>query len=91
MITVPIFFPLVKAFGYDPLWFGVLFLLNIEMSVTTPPFGLSLYVMKGVSPPGTTIKDVVRAALPFLGVDLVIMALMLVFPQLVLWLPSLMK
>jgi len=91
MITVPIFFPIVKAFGYDPLWFGVMYLLNIEMSVTTPPFGLSLYVMKGVAPQGTTIKDVVLAALPFLGVDLVVMALMLIFPQIVLWLPGIMK
>jgi tripartite ATP-independent transporter DctM subunit len=90
MITVPIFFPIVKALGFDPLWFGVMYLLNIEMSVTTPPFGLSLFVMKGVAPPGTTIKDVVLAALPFLGVDLIVMAMMLLFPQIVLWLPGLM-
>jgi len=91
MITIPIFFPIVKALGYDPLWFGVLFLLNIEMSVTTPPFGLSLYVMKGVAPPDTTMADIIRAALPFLGLDALAMALMMVFPQIVLWLPSVMK
>ncbi len=88
MITIPVFFPIVTALGFDPLWFGVMFLLNIEMSVTTPPFGLSLYVMKGVSSSDTTMGDVIRAALPFLGVDGIVMALMLAFPQLVLWLPG---
>ena len=91
MITIPIFFPVVTTLGYNPLWFGVLFLLNIEMSVTTPPFGLSLYVMKGVAPPDTTMADIIRAALPFLGLDVVVMALMMVFPQIVLWLPAVMK
>jgi len=91
MITIPVFFPIVKALGLDPLWFGVMFLLNIEMSVTTPPFGLSLYVMKGVAPKDTTMGDVIRAALPFLGLDVVIMALIMKFPALTLWLPAMMK
>jgi TRAP-type mannitol/chloroaromatic compound transport system permease large subunit len=91
MITIPIFFPIVSALGFDPLWFGVMFLLNIEMSVTTPPFGLSLFVMKGVAPKDTTMGDIIRAGLPFLGVDVVVMALMLAFPQIVLWLPNVMK
>lgn len=90
MITIPIFFPIVTTFGYNPLWFGVMFLLNIEMSVTTPPFGLSLYVMKGVAPPDTTMSDIIWAALPFLGLDVIVMALMMAFPQIVLWLPAMM-
>ena len=90
MITVPIFFPIIAGLGYDPLWFGVIFLLNIEMSVTTPPFGLSLFVMKGVAPRDTTMGDIIKAALPFLGLDAVVMALMLAFPRIVLWLPGMM-
>jgi len=91
MITIPVFFPIVQSLGFNPLWFGVMFLLNIEMSVTTPPFGLSLFVMKGVSSPDTTMGDVIRAALPFLGVDAIVMGLMLAFPRLVLWLPGVMR
>jgi len=91
MITVPIFFPIIAALGLNQLWFGVIFLLNIEMSMTTPPFGLSLYVMKGVASSDTTMGDVIKAALPFLIVDAVVMALMLFFPQIVLWLPNKMK
>ena len=91
MITIPIFFPIVEALGLDSLWFGVMFLLNIEMSMTTPPFGLSLYVMKGVAPEGTTLGDVISSAFPFLVVDAIVMALMLIFPQIVLWLPNVMK
>jgi len=91
MITVPIFFPIIGAFGLSQLWFGVMFLLNIEMSMTTPPFGLSLFVMKGVAPEGTTLGDVIRSGFPFLVVDAIVMVLMLLFPQIVLWLPNVVK
>ena len=90
MITLPVFLPLVQTLGFDPVWFGVIFLLNIEMATTTPPYGLSLYVMKGVAPPDTTMGDVFRAALPFLYCDAVAMSLMLAFPAIALWLPNLM-
>ena len=66
-------------------------LLNMEMAVTSPPFGLSLFVMKGVAPPDTTMGDIYRAALPFLGCDLVVMIAMIFFPPLVLWLPGMMR
>jgi len=91
MITLPIYMPIVATLGFDPLWFGVIMLLNIEMAVTTPPFGLTLFVMKGLAPRGTTMGDVYRAGLPFLGCDAVVMALMLAFPTVVLWLPGLMR
>ncbi|MFH1489616.1 MAG: TRAP transporter large permease subunit [Pseudomonadota bacterium] len=91
MIVLPIFVPVVRSIGYDPVWFGVIFLLNIEMAGTSPPFGMSLFVMKGVAPKDTTMSDIYKAALPFLGCDLVVMILLLVFPSLALWLPGLMK
>ena len=74
--------------GYNPVWFCVLFLLNIEMAMTTPPFGMSLFIMKGVAPPNTSMRDIFVAAFPFLGLDLLIMILLLAFPILALWLPS---
>jgi tripartite ATP-independent transporter DctM subunit len=90
MITIPIFLPIIKALNIDIVWFGVVMLLNMEMAMTSPPFGLSLFVMKGVSPPGVTMRDIYLAAIPFLLCDLVAMVLIILFPALVLWLPGLM-
>ncbi len=91
MITIPLYMPVIYALGFDPVWFAAIMLLNIEMGTTSPPFGLSLFVMKGVAPPDTTMGDVYRAALPFLFCDLIAMALMIAFPIVVLWLPGLMR
>jgi tripartite ATP-independent transporter DctM subunit len=91
MLTIPIFMPIINNLGLDPIWFGVLMLLNMEMANTTPPFGLTLFVMKGVAPAGTTMRDIYVAGLPFLGCDTVVMAILMAFPQIVLWLPKLMR
>jgi tripartite ATP-independent transporter DctM subunit len=91
MITLPIFMPVVHAFRFDPIWFGVIYLINIEMASTSPPFGMSLFVMKGVAPPDTTMGDIYRAALPFLYCDIAAMALIFFFPQLAFLVPSLMR
>ncbi len=91
MISVPIFMPVVYALGFDPIWFGILMLLNLEIAFTTPPFGLLLFVMKGVAPEGTTMGDIYRAALPFIVCDLIVMALIMAYPALTLWLPGLMN
>lgn len=88
MITLPIFMPVVAVLGFNPVWFGVIYLLNIEMATTTPPFGLTLFVMKGVAPPDTTMGDIYKAALPFLGCDLIAMILIIAFPIIALWLPG---
>ena len=90
MTTLPIFIPIVTKFEFDLIWFGVIMLLNMEMATTTPPFGLLLFVMKGVAPKGTTMGDIYRAGLPFLCCDLITMVIIMVFPSLVLWLPKLM-
>jgi len=91
MITLPVFVPTILVLGFDPVWFAVLVLLNIEMAMTTPPFGINLFVMKGVAPRDTTMGAIYRAALPFLGCDLVAMALIVAFPAVALWLPGLMR
>jgi len=90
MVTLPIYMPIVKTLGFDPLWFGTIMLINMEMATTTPPFGLVLFVMKGVAPPDTTMADIYKAGLPFLVCDGIAMGLVMVFPWLALYLPSLM-
>ena len=89
MITIPVFLPVVKAMGFSPLWFCVLMLINVEMALVSPPFGMSLFVMKGVAPVGTEMRDIYTAAFPFLGLTMAVMALILAFPKLALWLPGL--
>ncbi|MEM8856015.1 MAG: TRAP transporter large permease subunit, partial [Pseudomonadota bacterium] len=89
LLTVPIFFPLAAQLGFDPIWFGLIVLLALEISFTTPPFGLLLFVMKGVAPPGTTMRDIYLAGFPFISCILVLVLLLVAFPQLALWLPSL--
>ncbi len=91
MITLPIFIPVVEGLGYSLVWFCVLFLLNIEMAMTTPPFGMSLFVMKGVASSDTRMKDIYLAGFPFLACDMLVMAFLLIFPGLALWLPGLMQ
>ena len=89
LLTVPIFFPLAIALDFDPIWFGLIMLLALEISFTTPPFGLLLFVMKGVAPAGTTMRIIYTSAFPFIGCSLLLVALLIAFPQLALWLPSL--
>lgn len=88
MVTVPILAPLVHSLGYDLVWFGVMFVVNMEVAEITPPLGLNLFVMKAVSPPSVTMKDIIIGSIPFMILDLVGIALVCIYPQLILWLPS---
>ncbi len=89
LLTVPIFFPLAATLGFDPIWFGLIILLALEISFTTPPFGLLLFVMKGVAPKDTTMREIYLSAFPFMGCAMLLVVLLILFPQLALWLPSL--
>jgi tripartite ATP-independent transporter DctM subunit len=89
MITLPIFMPMIRAFGLDPIWFGLLFMIAIDIGDVTPPFGLRLYVMRGVLPAEVTMLDIIKASLPFLGLELLALALIVAFPAIALWLPKL--
>lgn len=91
MITLPFFIPLAHSADVNLLWFGVLMLIAMEISFTTPPFGLLIYVLKGVAPPQITIRDVYRAAMPFIALELVVLALIILFPVLATGLPALMR
>ena len=90
LITIPIFFPLVSFLNFDLFWFSVLMLMALEMSLTTPPFGILLFVMMGVAPKGMTLFQVAGAAMPFLICDAILIALLILFPVLALYLPGLM-
>lgn len=88
LLTVPIFFPLAQTLGFDLIWFGVIVLLALEISFTTPPFGLLLFVMKGVSPPDTSMRDIYVSAMPFMACAIILVGLLIIFPGIATWLPS---
>ena len=83
LITLPIFMPIVIALKFDPVWFAIIMLVNLETALMTPPFGLLLFVMKGVAPPGTGFGQIYLAAAPFVVINIIVMALLMIFPELV--------
>ena len=87
MVTVPIFVPIIKALGFDSVWFGVLFIMNMEMAFLTPPFGMNLFYMKAIVPSSITLGDIYRSIIPFVALQAVGLAVVMVFPQIALWLP----
>jgi tripartite ATP-independent transporter DctM subunit len=90
MITIPIYMPVVNAFGFDKIWFGVMMLIALETGLITPPFGITLFVMKGVAPPEVTMGDIWRAVTPYVIVDILCIALILVMPGIATVITSLM-
>ena len=89
MITIPLFMPVVMSLGLNPIWFGVLMLMVLEISLATPPFGLLLFVAKGASPPNIGMGHIIRSVMPFIAMALIVVALLIAFPQIALWLPGL--
>jgi TRAP-type mannitol/chloroaromatic compound transport system permease large subunit len=89
LLTMPIFVPIIKSFGYDPIWFGVLFCMNMQISYLSPPFGPAAFYLKGVAPPEISLDDIFRALWPFMGMQLIALLIVLFFPDVALWLPSL--
>ena len=89
LITLPFFMPLAQHAEFDLVWYGVLLLVVLEVSLTTPPFGLLLFVMKGVAPPQITLRQIYAAAGPFIALELAVLILVVVFPALATWLPQL--
>ncbi len=88
LLAVPIFVPIIKDLGFDPLWFGVLYLVNMQMSFLSPPFGYALFYLRGVAPKEIPMSDIFKSALPFLAIQLLGLILLMIFPQLILWLPG---
>ncbi|OGP67084.1 MAG: C4-dicarboxylate ABC transporter permease [Deltaproteobacteria bacterium RBG_13_47_9] len=85
MITLPIFMPVVQVLEFNPVWFGVMYLINIETGAITPPFGLALFVMKGVAPKDTTMADIWLAAVPYILLNILAIVLIYIFPQIAMW------
>jgi len=90
LITVPILQPAIIAMGYDPIWFGIMFVRLAELAVITPPIAINLYVVKGVLRDQVSLGEVFRGTLWFLAADIVNLFLLYCFPQIALWLPGLM-
>jgi tripartite ATP-independent transporter DctM subunit len=90
MITIPIYMPVINAFHFNPIWFGVMMLIALETGLITPPFGVTLFVMKGVAPPDITMSDIWRAVTPYVIVDILCISLVIVMPFLATVIPSLM-
>lgn len=88
MITAPIIMPIVKTMGYDPVWFGVIFIMNMQAAYLSPPFGYNLFYLKSVAPAGITIKDIYLAIIPFIILQVVGLIIVSIFPQIALWLPN---
>jgi len=91
LLCVPIFIPIIKAMDFEPVWFGILFLVNAQMDYITPPFGYTLFYLKGVAPPEVSMGDIYRSIVPFVLLQALGLGLCMVFPQIVLWLPRMMK
>ena len=90
MITAPLYFPIIRSLGFDPVWFGVLFIINMEMAYLTPPFGYNLFYMKAVAPKDITLLDIYRSIIPFVILQGIALVICIIFPQIILWLPRMM-
>jgi tripartite ATP-independent transporter DctM subunit len=88
LITLPFFMPLVQRYGIEPIWFGVLFLICMQLGLLSPPFGLLLFTMKGVAPASISMSEVYMAALPYIAMSLVVLGLIFFFPLVATWLPA---
>ena len=86
-ITVPIFAPVVVGLGFDPIWFGVLFVINIQIYFLSPPFGPACFWLKSVAPPEITLQNIFWAVLPFIGLQIIGLVTVMMFPEIVLYLP----
>jgi len=88
MITAPLYLPIIKGLGFDPVWFGILYVMNIEMAFLTPPYGICLFYMKAVVPKEVTMLDIYRSIIPFVGLQALGLILVMIFPQIAMWLPG---
>ena len=85
MLCLPIFIPSVVQLGFDPGWFGILFSINMQVSYISPPFGPAAFYRKSVAPPDISLKDIFSSMLPFIVIQLLVLGLMLKYPQISTW------
>ena len=91
LLTAPIFVPVASKLGFDLVWLGVLFCMNMQISYVSPPFGPAAFYLKGVVPPSISLGEIFRSILPYMVLQLIALGLVIAFPQIALWLPSTME
>ena len=91
LLTAPIFVPVASKLGFDLVWLGVLFCMNMQISYVSPPFGPAAFYLKGVVPPSISLGDIFRSIMPYMVLQLIALGLVIAFPQIALWLPSTME
>jgi TRAP-type mannitol/chloroaromatic compound transport system permease large subunit len=89
VIVAPLYIPLVIKLGFNPIWFGVLYTVTCQIAYITPPFGYNLFLMRAMAPPEITLADIYRSIVPFFFLMVLTMIILIVFPQITLWLPQL--
>ncbi len=89
LICAPLYTPIAVSLGFDPIWFGILMILNMEIAIQTPPYGFALFYLKGVAPPDVTMIDIYKSIGPFVSIKFVVLLLCMIFPQIATWLPNL--
>ena len=87
LLTAPIFVPVLVSLGFDPIWIGVMFCMNMQISYLSPPFGPAAFYLKGAAPPGITLSDIFRSVWPFIGIQVLALLMLVAFPEIALWLP----
>jgi TRAP-type mannitol/chloroaromatic compound transport system permease large subunit len=89
-VVVPIVAPVLLALGVDPVWLGVMIAVNLQTSFLTPPFGFALFYLRGVAPPALRTADIYRGVVPFIALQVLMLLIMCLWPELATWLPNLM-
>jgi TRAP-type C4-dicarboxylate transport system permease large subunit len=90
LLTIPIVFPIVKAMGYDPIWFGIIIVMVVELGLITPPIGMNVFVIKGIAR-DVPLEDIFRGVTPFIIAQVILIGFLIIFPGIALWLPSTMQ
>jgi tripartite ATP-independent transporter DctM subunit len=90
LLTIPIVFPIINALGYDPVWFGIIIVMVVELGLITPPIGMNVFVIKGIAK-DVPLEDIFRGVTPFIIAQIILIGILIVFPQIALWLPSTMQ
>jgi tripartite ATP-independent transporter DctM subunit len=88
LMCAPLFTPIAVSLGYDPIWFGVLMIINILIAVQTPPYGFALFYIKGIAPSDVSMGEIYKSVTPFILVNLSILIICMIFPEIILWLPT---
>ena len=89
-LTIPIFLPIIKGMGLDPIWFGIVFNVSMQIAYLSPPFAPAAFYLKGVTPPDITLDEIFSAMWPFIALQILVLIMILAFPVISLWLPTLM-